>query len=42
MKEILDKYKDIIKRYEIAAWDNEPTAYRFKINRIYDFMVLLA
>lgn len=30
MKEILDRYKDIIKKYEIIVWDSEPRAYRFK------------
>ena len=30
MKEILDRYKDIIKKYEIIVWDSEPIAYRFK------------
>ena len=30
MKEILDRYKDIIKKYEILVWDSEPRSYRFK------------
>lgn len=32
MKEILDKYENIIKNYEIITWDSEPTSYRFKVN----------
>ncbi len=31
MKEILEKYKSIITKYEIVVWDSEPTSYRFKV-----------
>lgn len=35
MKDILEKYKAIIKRHEIVAWDSEPTSYRFKSKLIF-------
>ena len=30
MKQILEKFHPIIKKYEIIEWDSEPTSYRFK------------
>jgi len=30
MKEILEKYKAIITKYEIVTWDSEPSSYRLK------------
>lgn len=32
MKELLEKYKAIIAKYEIVTWDSEPSSYRFKAN----------
>ena len=30
MEELINKYKSIIKAYEVTAWDSEPTSYRYK------------
>lgn len=30
MKELLEKYKAIIAKYEIVKWDSEPSSYRLK------------
>jgi hypothetical protein len=30
MIEIIEKYKDIVKTYQIISWDSEPLNYRFK------------
>lgn len=32
MKELLEKYKAIIAKYEIVTWDSEPSSYRLKAN----------
>lgn len=32
MNELLEKYKAIIAKYEIVAWDSEPSFYRLKAN----------
>jgi hypothetical protein len=35
MRELIEKYKGIIKKYEIQSWDSEPAAYRFKAKIIF-------
>ncbi|TLD40540.1 MAG: hypothetical protein JETT_3177 [Candidatus Jettenia ecosi] len=32
MRELLEKYKAIIAKYEIITWDSEPSSYRLKAN----------
>lgn len=42
MKQVTDRFSGIIADYQIAVWDSEPTAYRFKATiRFADNSVLL-